>query len=135
MTADSRIKAGPPPPHGGGPGITAVLGPTNTGKTYLAVAQAVAKGFRPADIAAGFQASVAATLAELQTPIDVVDVFRRPDALMDHLDDLLAMSPLPKCVWLQSGIRNDAFAVRLESAGIAVVQDRCLMVEHRRLFG
>jgi predicted CoA-binding protein len=74
---------------------------------------------------------VAATLAELQTPIDVVDVFRRPDALMDHLDDLLAMSPLPKCVWLQSGIRNDAFAQALEARGVAVVQDRCMMVERR----
>jgi hypothetical protein len=63
-------------------------------------------------------------------PIDVVDVFRRPQDLPAHLDDILAAKPA--AVWLQSGIRNDAFAGELARAGIAVVQDRCLMVEHRR---
>ena len=63
-------------------------------------------------------------------PIDLVDVFRRPQDLPPHLDDILAAKP--RAVWLQSGIRNDAFAERLVGAGIAVVQDRCLMVEHRR---
>jgi uncharacterized protein len=76
---------------------------------------------------------VRATLAEFGPPLDVVDVFRRSELLDGHLDDVLAVRP--RLVWLQSGIRNDAFARRLEDAGIAVVQDRCLMVEHRRLFG
>ena len=76
---------------------------------------------------------VRATLAEIGAPIDVVDVFRRSEQLADHLDDLLAVRP--GLVWLQSGIRNDTIAGRLEDAGIAVVQDRCLMVEHRRLLG
>jgi uncharacterized protein len=76
---------------------------------------------------------VRATLAEIGPPLDVVDVFRRSELLDGHLDDVLAVRP--RLVWLQSGIRNDAFARRLEDAGIAVVQDRCLMVEHRRLFG
>jgi predicted CoA-binding protein len=72
-----------------------------------------------------------ATLAEIDPPVDIVDVFRRSEQLAAHLDDVLAVGP--RLVWLQSGIRNDAFARRLEDAGIAVVQDRCLMVEHRRL--
>ena len=76
---------------------------------------------------------VRATLAACEPPIDVVDVFRRSEQLDAHLDDVLAVRP--RLVWLQSGIRNDAFAGRLEAAGIAVVQDRCLMVEHRRLLG
>ncbi len=76
---------------------------------------------------------VRATLAEIRFPIDVVDVFRRSELLDAHLADVLAVRP--RLVWLQSGIRNDAFAIRLEDAGVAVVQDRCLMVEHRRLFG
>lgn len=80
-----------------------------------------------------WQAPVRATLAELAPPCDVVDVFRRSEQLAAHLDDILAVRP--RLVWLQSGIRNDAVARRLEAAGIAVVQDRCLMVEHRRLFG
>jgi predicted CoA-binding protein len=76
---------------------------------------------------------VRATLAEIGPPIDVVDVFRRSELLDGHVDDVLAVRP--RLVWLQSGIRNDAFARRLEAEGIAVVQDRCLMVEHRRLLG
>ncbi len=78
-------------------------------------------------------APVAATLAELREPVDIVDVFRRPEALAGHVDDILAMKPLPKVVWFQSGIRNDEVARRLEAAGITVVQSRCLMVDHRSL--
>lgn len=80
-----------------------------------------------------WNAPVRATLAECEPPVDVVDVFRRSEQLEAHVDDMLAVRP--RLVWLQSGIRNDAVASRLESAGIAVVQDRCLMVEHRRLLG
>ena len=64
-------------------------------------------------------------------PIDLVDVFRRSQDVGPHLDDLLAARP--RAVWLQLGIRDDASAERLAAAGIRVVQDRCLMVEHRRL--
>jgi predicted CoA-binding protein len=63
-------------------------------------------------------------------PVDLVDVFRRPVDLLPHLDDLL--SARPKAVWLQLGIRHDDFARRLVEAGIDVVQDRCLLVDHRR---
>lgn len=70
-------------------------------------------------------------LADIPGEVDLVDVFRRPEDLDAHLDDLLAKKP--KAVWLQLGIRNDAFAEKLARAGIQVVQDRCLMVEHRKL--
>ncbi|MBL8922665.1 MAG: CoA-binding protein [Myxococcaceae bacterium] len=63
-------------------------------------------------------------------PIDLLDVFRRPSDLLPHLDDVLAAKP--KAVWLQLGIRNDEFARKLVEAGIDVVQDKCLLVEHRR---
>lgn len=76
---------------------------------------------------------VRATLAELAEPIDLVDVFRRPDLLPGHLDDLRAMSPRPRLVWLQLGIRNDAFARAVQDAGIDVVQDRCTLADHRAL--
>ena len=62
--------------------------------------------------------------------IDLVDVFRRSEDIPPHLPDILAKKP--KSVWLQLGIRNDAAAEELARAGIKVVQDRCLMVEHRR---
>ena len=69
-------------------------------------------------------------LADIPGDVDIVDVFRRAEDIPGHLDDLLAKRP--KAVWFQSGIRNDEVAERLARAGIKVVQDRCLMVEHRR---
>ncbi|HVP59520.1 MAG TPA: CoA-binding protein [Myxococcaceae bacterium] len=69
-------------------------------------------------------------LVDIPGELDLVDVFRRPKDLEAHLEDILAKKP--KAVWLQAGIRNDAVADRLAAAGIDVVQDRCLMVDHRR---
>jgi hypothetical protein len=68
-------------------------------------------------------------LTEIPDEVDLVDVFRRSRDIEGHLDDLLAKNP--RTVWFQSGIRNDIVAERLARAGIKVVQDRCLMVEHR----
>jgi predicted CoA-binding protein len=69
-------------------------------------------------------------LADIPGDIDIVDVFRRPGDIEQHVEDILAKQP--RAVWFQSGIRNDAVAERLSQAGIKVVQDHCLMVEHRR---
>ena len=76
---------------------------------------------------------VRASLAELGEPVDIVDVFRRPDLLPGHLAEIRAMAPRPRLVWLQLGIRNDAFARAVEAAGIDVVQDRCTLADHRGL--
>ncbi len=73
---------------------------------------------------------VASTLAELGEPIDLVDVFRRAEAIPPHLDDIVAAKP--KIVWFQLGIRNDQAAKLLESHGIEVIQDRCTLADHRR---
>jgi len=62
--------------------------------------------------------------------IDIVDVFRRPEDIPPHLEDILAKRP--RAVWFQTGIRHDLSAESLAREGIWVVQDRCLMVEHRR---
>lgn len=70
-------------------------------------------------------------LSDVPGQIDMVNVFRRSQDVPPHLEDILAARP--KSVWLQSGIRNDAVAEKLARAGIKVVQDRCLMVEHRAL--
>jgi uncharacterized protein len=72
-------------------------------------------------------------LAELAEPVDLVDVFRRPDQIPMHLDDILAMKPRPRVVWFQLGIRNDDAARILEAAGITVIQDRCTLADHQRL--
>lgn len=73
---------------------------------------------------------VVRTLAAVGRPIDMVNVFRRPQDIDQHVDDIIAAKP--KSVWFQLGIRNDAAAEKLAQAGIKVVQDRCLMVEHGR---
>ena len=70
-------------------------------------------------------------VADVPGPVDLVDVFRRPDDVPGHVEDLLAKRP--GAVWLQLGIRHDESAEALARAGIKVVQDRCLMVEWRRL--
>jgi predicted CoA-binding protein len=69
-------------------------------------------------------------LVDIPGPIDIVDVFRRSADVGPHLGDLLAKHP--RAVWLQQGIRDDVVAESLARAGILVVQDRCLMVDHER---
>jgi predicted CoA-binding protein len=61
----------------------------------------------------------------------MVNVFRRPQDIPPHLDDLLAKNP--KSVWMQMGIYHHEVAEKLAQAGIKVVQDRCLMVDHRMM--
>jgi predicted CoA-binding protein len=70
-------------------------------------------------------------LAEIPEPVDMVNVFRRPRDIPPHLPDILAAQP--RVVWMQLGISHDEVAEALARAGIKVVQDRCLMVDHRRL--
>ncbi len=72
-------------------------------------------------------------VADVPGDVDMVNVFRRPAHIEAHLDDILAKRPLPRSVWFQLGIRNDAAAERLAREGIDVVQDRCLMVELQHL--
>lgn len=69
-------------------------------------------------------------LADIPGEVDLVDVFRRPNDIDKHIEDILAKKP--KVVWFQSGIRNEAAAAKFAAAGIKVVQDKCLMVEWRR---
>ena len=62
-------------------------------------------------------------------PVDVVDVFRRPEDIPQHLEDLIAARP--KVVWLQSGISNPKAEQTLREHGIHVIADRCLMVDRQ----
>ena len=70
-------------------------------------------------------------LTDIPKAVDLVNVFRRPADVAGHVADILAKRP--RAVWLQLGIRNDEAALTLAEAGILVVQDRCIMVEHRAL--
>lgn len=72
-------------------------------------------------------------LAEIEGEVDILDVFRASNRVQAHVDEAIALRP--KVFWMQLGIRDDESARRLVAAGIAVVQDRCLAVEYRRLIG
>jgi predicted CoA-binding protein len=74
-----------------------------------------------------------ARLADVPEPIDMVDVFRRSDAVPKVLDEVLALSPLPKIFWMQLGVRNDEAAARAEAAGMTVIMNRCPKIEYGRL--
>jgi uncharacterized protein len=69
-------------------------------------------------------------VADVPGELDMVVVFRRGVDVPPHVEDLIAAKP--KTVWMQSGISHPQAAQQLAEAGIAVVQDRCAMVEHRR---
>lgn len=70
-------------------------------------------------------------LREVPGEIDMVNVFRRDGDIPQHVDEIIGATP--KSVWFQLGIRNDAAAEDFAKAGIKVVQNLCLMVEHRAL--
>lgn len=70
-------------------------------------------------------------LTDVPGEIDLVNIFRRSGEVPKHTDDILAKKP--KAVWMQSGIYNDEVAETLAKAGVKVVQNMCLMVEHRML--
>ena len=71
----------------------------------------------------------------LEEGVDVVNIFRASENVPAHVDEILALKPSPRAVWMQVGIRHGPSAQRLREAEIEVIQDRCIMVDHRRLVG
>jgi len=73
------------------------------------------------------------SLTEVDIPIDMVDMFRKPevaDALVEQIKDRKEV----KCLWLQLGISNDSAAQKASQMGLTIVQDRCTKIEHQRIF-
>lgn len=62
--------------------------------------------------------------------VEVVNLFRRSEDVTGHVDEILAMSPLPKVIWMQLGILNDEAAERFARAGIDVIQNHCMLADH-----
>ncbi|RKE85229.1 CoA-binding protein [Rhizobium sp. AG855] len=73
---------------------------------------------------------VYASLSDIPEPIDLVDVFRRSDQLDQIVEEVLTMTPHPKAIWCQLGVRDDAAAARAEAAGIKMVMNRALVSEY-----
>lgn len=74
-----------------------------------------------------------ASVTDIEEDVDVVEIFRRSERVVEHVEQILAMAPRPKVVWMQRGIRNEDAAAAFEDAGIEVVQDRCMMQTHKEL--
>ncbi|MGU3398553.1 CoA-binding protein [Brucellaceae bacterium D45D] len=79
--------------------------------------------------------TVVARLADITIPIDMVDVFREPQALASIVEEILAMENRPSVLWTQLGVVDDAAGERAAGAGLKVVMDRCPAIEYPRLIG
>ncbi len=76
-----------------------------------------------------------ARLADIAEPIDMVEIFRASEFAPGVVDEALALSPPPKVIWMQLGVRHDAAAEKAEAAGITVIMNRCPKIEYGRLSG
>jgi uncharacterized protein len=74
-----------------------------------------------------------ASLSEIGRPVDMVDIFRASAHVMPVVDEALALTPPPRVIWMQLGVRNDAAAAKIEAAGLKVVMNRCPKIEYGRL--
>ncbi|TFL19920.1 CoA-binding protein [Jannaschia formosa] len=82
-----------------------------------------------------FGGTVVASLAEIEGPVDVLDVFRKPEAVPGLVEEALRLLPDLSCVWLQIGVTSPEAREMCAAAGIDFVEDRCPKIEHQRLFG
>ena len=76
-----------------------------------------------------------ASLADIDRPVDMVDIFRNSQAAAGVVDEAMKLDPLPKVIWMQLSVRNDEAAAKAEAAGIKVVMNRCPKIEYARLCG
>lgn len=109
--------------------------------SYFVLKYLTEKGYRVHPINPGRAGSqicgqtVHASLADVPEPVDMVDVFRASGSVPGVVDEVLALDPLPKVLWLQLGVRQDEAAARAEAAGLTVIQNRCPKIEYGRLSG
>ena len=78
---------------------------------------------------------VLAALSDINEPVDMVDIFRRSDAVPEVVDEAFAAFPDLGTIWMQIGVEHPQAAAKAQARGVDVVQDRCPKIEHQRLFG
>lgn len=82
-----------------------------------------------------FGETVYATLSDIPFNVDMVDVFRRSDAVPAIIDEALAHWPNLQTIWMQIGVEHASAAKVAEARGVTVIQNRCPKIEYQRLFG
>jgi predicted CoA-binding protein len=109
--------------------------------SYFAFKYLLQRGYRMFPINPGLAGKellgqrVFATLAEIGEPVDMVDIFRSSEAAGAVVDEALALTPPPKIIWMQLGVRNAEAAAKAEAAGLTVIMNRCPKIEFGRLSG
>ena len=78
---------------------------------------------------------VMSSLDEIRETVDMVDIFRKPEAVPQIIEDSLAKLKGLKTIWMQLGIKHKSAAQKARGFGLKVVEDRCPKIEHQRLFG
>ena len=109
--------------------------------SYFVLKYLLAKGYRVIPVNPGqagkdiLGQTVFAKLADIPEPVDMVDIFRSSAAAAGVVDEALGLSPKPKIIWMQLGVRNDEAAAKAEKAGLTVIMNRCPKIEYGRLSG
>ena len=99
------------------------------------------KGFKVIPVNPGhagktlFGQTVRADLADIGEPVDMVDIFRRSEAVPAIVDAALEAFPALGTIWMQIGVQHAEAAAKAEARGVTVIQDRCPKIEYQRLFG
>ena len=78
---------------------------------------------------------VRSSIDEINEPVDMGDIFRKPEAVPQIVDDSLAKLKGLKTIWMQIGIKQKSSALKARQLGLNVIEDRCPKIEHQRLFG
>ena len=115
---------------------------TNTVRPSFYVARYLAlKGYKVIPINPGhagkemFGTTVRASLSEIDQPVDMVDIFRRSEAVPPIVDEALEQLPGLQTIWMQIGVQHEEAAAKARAAGVDVIMNRCPKIEYQRLFG
>jgi predicted CoA-binding protein len=115
------------------------VSPRDNRPSYFAFKYLLERGYRMIPVNPGWAGKellgqkVYANLADIPEPIDMVDIFRASEHVPRIVEEALALSPRPRVIWMQLGVRHDEAAAKAEAAGLKVVMDRCPKIEYGRL--
>ncbi len=123
--------------------VIAVVGvsPNPVRPSYYVARYLKLKGFRVIPVNPGhagtelFGETVQASLRDIDAPVDMVDIFRRSEAVPPIVDEALEVFGQLQTIWMQIGVENAQAAARAEARGVTVIQNRCPKIEYQRLFG